>query len=866
MGAVSWECGAQSLKPVFPGVASFSGTLKAGGTLLDGPVEVRTQLFNNPEGGTVIGQDPVSFTTTAVNGDFTTPLDVFTLAGGDAVSIRDCFRGAQNGFLQISVRRPGETDFSPLSPRQSLASMPLSLFAGNAINAEHASIADGLTERSLAPAALVMAPNAAPPAEGQILAYKNGGFFWTDSIGSAGPDASGSVAFNLGSLASFRFQPGNVAVFPGAAPSLVAGVLENRVSLGTGGNVIAGGGLPNSPNTIDGNQNFIGSGFLNSIGPSVDTSVIVAGSYNQIQRYSSGSFIGAGTTAVIGTNSPNSFLGAVTSGSIGVNSASSVIVGGGNPKIGFGSAYAVIVGGDNISIGTNSLSAAIVGGDFNEIGDQSYGAFIGSGTRNKIKATLNAASDNSVLVGGLENVLQSSVSSVLAGGYANNLVASSHSFIGGGNLNNIYTNGASVIAGGANNQIDVDASWSSIAGGQFNRIRPLARWSVVPGGYQNEIGSQADYSFIAGGKNNKIGSGPDGGSGSAIGGGTENSIGTNVFYSAVSGGTRNAIGDFAVGGAIGGGEGNTIGPGTGRATIPGGLGNSIFAGLGGGRGSTIGGGFENRIGGAPNTMDFHVPSVIAGGIRNQIEQDESGGTIGGGSNSTIEAGAIAGTIGGGGDNTIKSGSYYSTIPGGNGNEVGERVVGSFASGRRGKAQHDGSFVWSDGSTSDGIASNRTNQVTFQSVGGVRMITRRPDSGPMVGAELLPGSGSWSSMSDRNTKTNVAAINPRDVLARVARLPIGTWNYRSQDETVRHIGPMAQDFRESFGLGEDDRHISAVDADGVALAAIQGLNQRIEEQRTVIERKDGEVTDLQKRVAQLESLVRRLVSTPAGGGR
>jgi hypothetical protein len=147
-----------------------------------------------------------------------------------------------------------------------------------------------------------------------------------------------------------------------------------------------------------------------------------------------------------------------------------------------------------------------------------------------------------------------------------------------------------------------------------------------------------------------------------------------------------------------------------------------------------------------------------------------------------------------------------------------------------------------------------------------MITGHPTTGPLVGAELLPGSGSWSSMSDRNAKANIAAVDSREVLARVTRLPIGTWNYRSQDETVRHIGPMAQDFRESFGLGEDDRHISGVDADGVALAAIQGLNQVVEEQRSELQRKNSELTDLQKRVAELESLVHRMVDAHSGGTR
>ena len=52
----------------------------------------------------------------------------------------------------------------------------------------------------------------------------------------------------------------------------------------------------------------------------------------------------------------------------------------------------------------------------------------------------------------------------------------------------------------------------------------------------------------------------------------------------------------------------------------------------------------------------------------------------------------------------------------------------------------------------------------------------------------------------------------------------TWNLKSQDPAIRHIGPMAQDFYAAFNVGEDDKHINSVDADGVALAAIQGLNR------------------------------------------
>lgn len=106
-------------------------------------------------------------------------------------------------------------------------------------------------------------------------------------------------------------------------------------------------------------------------------------------------------------------------------------------------------------------------------------------------------------------------------------------------------------------------------------------------------------------------------------------------------------------------------------------------------------------------------------------------------------------------------------------------------------------------------------------------------------------------SDRNAKENFAAINPRQVLARVAALPVTEWNYKT-DKNVEHIGPVAQDFQAAFGLnGNDDKHISVVDEGGVALAAIQGLNQKLEEQ---VEQKDAAIQDLNARLERLENMV------------
>ena len=82
-------------------------------------------------------------------------------------------------------------------------------------------------------------------------------------------------------------------------------------------------------------------------------------------------------------------------------------------------------------------------------------------------------------------------------------------------------------------------------------------------------------------------------------------------------------------------------------------------------------------------------------------------------------------------------------------------------------------------------------------------------------------------SDRALKEGLAPVDPRQVLARVVALPMATWSYKG--ETVRHLGPMAQDFSAAFGLGADDRHIHVIDASGVALTAIQGLHALVRAQ-------------------------------------
>jgi hypothetical protein len=108
-------------------------------------------------------------------------------------------------------------------------------------------------------------------------------------------------------------------------------------------------------------------------------------------------------------------------------------------------------------------------------------------------------------------------------------------------------------------------------------------------------------------------------------------------------------------------------------------------------------------------------------------------------------------------------------------------------------------------------------------------------------------------SDRDAKENFTAVNAREVLAKVVSLPVTEWNYKTDSKAVLHIGPMAQDFQAAFGLdGTDDKHISVVDEGGVALAAIQGLNQKLDE-------KDAEIQNLEKKLDELQAVVKQLAA-------
>jgi hypothetical protein len=308
--------------------------------------------------------------------------------------------------------------------------------------------------------------------------------------------------------------------------------------------------------------------------------------------------------------------------------------------------------------------------------------------------------------------------------------------------------------------------------------------------------------------------------------------GGNAYYSFIAGGSENSITEADA--FIGAGQGNVV-------NAPG-----SFVGSGGylNGGNEVSGTDSFLGGGERGSLDAPT-SFLGGGVSNTIASTSADAALAGGLRNAVTAqyGAILGGYG----NTA-SGSY-GMIVGGNSNIAAGTL--SFASGYHADAAHAGSFVWSDYvSGSAMLRDTATNQFVVRASGGTFVYSNEATT---AGVKLAPGSGTWSSLSDRDSKTGVVALDDASILAKVVALPVDAWQYKTESG-VRHVGPMAQDFYAAFGVGEDDRHITSIDEDGVALAAIKGLDAKL---NAKLVRKDAEIGELRREVRRLGLAVTRL---------
>ncbi|MFO1488774.1 MAG: hypothetical protein U1F65_09875 [Verrucomicrobiota bacterium] len=422
-------------------------------------------------------------------------------------------------------------------------------------------------------------------------------------------------------------------------------------------------------------------------------------------------------------------------------------------------------------------------------------------------------------------------------------------------LSPIATNGTvNFLAGAATNSITSDSVGVTISGGgattyfiQDGTNAPMniagpntsgGDFSTIGGGMRNTIGTDAHAAVIAGGIGNSLGSNSVA---AFIGGGFQVTIGTNAGNTVLAGGDNNTIGANARSASLVGGERNEIGASSTYGFIGGGWNNRTGTNA---LGAAIASGINNRVG--TNAL----VAFIGGGYQNTIEDGNVDSTITAGDNNTIRTNSSWGSIGGGERNEIAGGARWATVPGGSRNQVAGDY--GFAAGRQAKASHPGAFVWADSQGTD-FASTANDQVSFRAQGGVRFTSG--SGSPNQTVAWTPGSASWSFTSDRNTKDRIAPVNPQSVLEKLTHVPIAEWSYIGFEQ--RHVGPMAQDFHAQFPLNPNDKVLNDADLHGVALAAIQGLNAKVESGKQKIETLETENAELKARNESLEARLNRL---------
>ncbi|MBK9138952.1 MAG: tail fiber domain-containing protein [Verrucomicrobia bacterium] len=680
------------------------------------------------------------------------------------------------------------------------------------------------------------------------------------------------------------------SIYPQAIQATIGGGEFNFIFFGATNATIGGGGY----NRIGTNafSASIGGGWANTILTNADAATVAGGWQNTIQNSARQATIGGGWNNLGGAP-----FATVAGGSFNQATHEWTTIGGGRDNAATNS-YATVPGGrNNLAGGAESFAAgrrakAIHDGSFvwADATDADFvstkanqfliraGGGVGIGTNNP-QSALHVAG------------------TVTASGFSGNgagLTGLSGAALAAGSVSEAALASGAVtsakIADGTVQAADVNA-------GSFNITfwRATGNAGTTPGAhFVGTTDNQPLELRVNGQRALRLQPHPD--SPNLIGGHPDNFIAAGVWGSTIGGGGSlgypNAV--FGPYGTIGGGYWNTIH-------------TNAYA-------ATIGAGYNNTI------QTNAYAATIGGGEYHKIQPHTICATIGGGADNTIETSADFATIGGGSFNAIQPNADFATIPGGYENSAtnyalaaGRRAKAHHTGAFVWADSTDADFASTRNNQFNLRATGGVRVDTGSGPGialsaaDTPLITRGWDPFDTTAPPSKRGHGRWglymeahslvlgmpalggktvrigkyaldgtytplatvdqsgnlaitgtlSQASDRAAKENFTAVDSQEVLEKVAALPITRWNFKG-DAATQHVGPTAQDFHAAFGLGTDDKHIATVDADGVALAAIQGLNQKIEETRAELKRRDAENAALRCELTELKQLVRQLL--------
>jgi hypothetical protein len=787
---------------------TYQGRLNNNGIAASGLYDFQFSLSNAPSGGSQIGSTVMALNVPVTNGLFTTTIDFGSVLSG------------QSAWLAISVRTNGASTYAGLTPLQSLSPAPYAVFANTASNVS-----------GTLPAAQIS--GTIPPANfsgiyGNVLNLSNANNTIAGSFSGNGAGVTGVSAASLNGLGAanfwqtagnsgtapginflgttdnqplefrvnnkpgLRLQSGNAATLIGSAPpglqgaiSILGGLDVNSITSGAQGATIAGGGAVTYINAAPNPPvTLFSSNTIVGLG-NVDGGTIGGGMGNTLTEAR------AGTVSGGENNTGSDEYTVVAGGNHNTASGDTATIGGGQNNVASGRRGVVPGGDSNIAGGNESLASgrgAQANFDGNFVWADSFG---------------QAALPVTFASSGIDQFL------IRAGGGV------------GINTNNphgaaLFVNGATTVNGSltATSITGNGGGLTNVSGANVSGVALLNSanaFSAASNSFSGNVGIGTTTPTSALAVNGNIFMGTQ----------RNNNVFTQVGDTIYLGAEQKYLGNTLK---------TAIGGSTDWINL---MANGISAGILFG---TSGPSTADPHTGASALMVIKPSGLVGIGTATPAKKlDVTGSASSVGVGGSVESSIIMRLNNTNSDGTVSSPDYVgigfgqnstrsAIVSGTFGNDVLDFYTGGTLTSPKMRIDFSGHV---------GIGTGTTN------------LTHPLD---MASGAFCSAGGVWTSVSDRNVKEDFTRISPTEVLSRVAAMPITEWKYKVEPNGTEHIGPMAQDFHAAFGLnGDDDKHIASVDESGVALAAIQGLNQKLEE-------KDLRISELEKRLAKLEQLL------------
>lgn len=415
------------------------------------------------------------------------------------------------------------------------------------------------------------------------------------------------------------------------------------------------------------------------------------------------------------------------------------------------------------------------------------------------------------------------------------------------------------IGGGADNDINNNADNSTIYGGDDNDINNNANSAIIYGGDDNDINNNSDYSVILGGSDNDINNNIN----SAIMvGGSNNDLNNTANYSFIGAGEDNDFNNTANSSVIFAGRNNDLNN------------NSSYVIIGAGNDNDLQGNYSGIFSGSQNDNNSNSTerSIIFAGYQNSNNDNDSFIGAGTGNSTNNEHSVILG----GYNNDMTNNTNHSAILwgrdagfSGNGNytfvggrdaSISNNSVDCIMFGRKPNNWGSrGNFLFGDSHDGNISTGGSDNQFRARFSGGYRLWSNADGD---VGVGMDAGDNAWFSVSDRNLKESIIALNPLEFLNKIKKLDIFSWSYKGfEDKGIRNYGPMAQDFYALFGEDEhgiygNNISIKELDAASIFILGVQGSTKELEIQNKRIDKLDENNEFIDSKLKELENKLKK----------